>query len=287
MALILPALSALLYALGAHFFKLAMGVGAWRVTFLCNLTMAVCYLPLLLVAGGGQGGGKWFEPVVAGSLFFLGQVFTFRAIQTGDVSVATPVMGTKALFVTALATVLTPQPVPVTTWVAAALTALAIALLGIGKRNQQGRLVATILLAGTSAFFFAVTDVLVQHWAPGWGAFRFIPAMFLVTGALSFTLIPKFSAPLGAIPRQSWGVLLTGCALIALQALGMAITLAVYGRAPEANIIYGSRGLWSVLIVLAASRYLDHGERNLGRATLTARMLGSLLLIVAIALIVA
>lgn len=285
MVFLLPAISALFYALGAHILKRAMGVGMWRVTFLCNMAMAVFYLPLLLLPSEGQGAWAWYEPIVTGALFFFGQVFTFRAIQSGDVSVATPVLGTKALFVTALASVLTSEPPPLTTWLAAALTALAIALLGISKREQRSKLAATVLLASISALFFAAADVLIQRWAPGWGASRYIALMFLVNGILSFALIPKFSAPLKAIPRQTWNVLILGCVLIVTQTLGMAITMAVFGRAPEANIIYGSRGLWSVLIVLVAARYLDHNERSLGRRTLLARLAGSVLLIIAIALI--
>lgn len=286
MVYLLPALSALIYALGAHLFKLSMGVGPWRVTFLCNITMAVTYAPLLLLAGQPPGGGRWFEPMLAGALFFLGQVYTFRALQAGDVSVATPVMGTKVLFVTVLGALLTAQKIPSSTWTAAILTTIAVALLGIGKPSQRGRTARTILLASASAFFFAATDVLVQKWAPAWGAFLFIPVLFATSALLSVSLIPKFSASLRTIPALTWKTLAPGCLLIALQALGMAVTLAVFGKAPEANVIYSTRGLWSVVLVLIAARHLDAGERTLTRGTLFARLAGSLLLVAAVALVV-
>ncbi len=286
MELLLPAGAALLYAVGAHMLKNAMSVGPWRVTFICNVLMAFAYAPMLLLpAQQPSDAAAIYQPLAAGALFFLGQVFTFLAIRQGDVSIATPVMGTKILFVTALVAILGSQEIDSAIWIAAILSTLALALLGISRPGERARVAYTIVLAGASALFFAATDVLVQLWAPLWGPMNFIPFMFAACAFLSLLLIPQFSAPLTAIPAKTWRQLAPGCILITLQALAMALMLSIFGRAPEANIVYSSRGIWAILIVFFAARLLHSDERLVSRSTLALRMVGSVLLLVSIILV--
>ncbi len=286
MELCLPAIAALLYAIGAHLLKNAMSIGPWRVTFICNISMAFIYAPLMLFASAPPGpDATFYQPLVAGSFFFLGQVFTFLAIRQGDVSIATPVMGTKIIFVTALVAILSREQISSGTWIAASLGTMAVALLGISRPGERAKVGYTIALASASSLFFALTDVLVQLWAPNWGALNFIPYMFAACAALSLLLIPCFSAPLTAISLATWKQLAPGCLFITLQALAMALMLSLFGRAPEANIIYSSRGIWAILIVLFAARFLHSDERLVSRGTLFLRLLGSLLLMAAIVLV--
>ena len=81
-------------------------------------------------------------------LFFAGQVFTLLALNTGDVSVATPVLGVKILLVALLSTVLIGDPIGARLWTAAALSSVAIALLNIDRGHHTARVGTTILLAG-------------------------------------------------------------------------------------------------------------------------------------------
>ena len=128
--LLLPLASSFGYVAGVLLLKrsAAFGVGVWRTTFVANIMHAVCLAPLWFL-GAGPDTGTWWQPLVTGCLFFIGQVATFVAIERGDVSVATPVLGTKIILVALISALLLPDPIPLKWWIAALLSVAAIALL--------------------------------------------------------------------------------------------------------------------------------------------------------------
>src|ERR1700722_3248824 len=99
--MLVPLGSALGYGFAAIMLKRGTdGAGPWRVNFLTNFVQAALFSLL------------WIFPVehpasltnvshamLSGAIFFIGQIFTFLAISRGDVSVATPVLGSKVIFV--------------------------------------------------------------------------------------------------------------------------------------------------------------------------------------------
>ncbi|MFH1497300.1 MAG: EamA/RhaT family transporter [Verrucomicrobiota bacterium] len=262
------------------------GVGLWRTTFVSNVAMGVCFAPFWLLGGAAGGWGDWWRPAVAAAAFFMGQVLTFMAL-AGEVSVATPVLGLKIILVALLSTLLLAGDVPPVWWAAAALSTVAIALLNrpVGGASGHGRVGRTVALAAGAAAAFALSDVLVQRWAPLTGAGRFLPMMFALLAVFSFALVPRFNAPLRAMPRAAWPWLLAGAVLLALQAAGMAWTLATHGDATAANVVYSSRGLWSVLLVWLVGHWFGNTEGRLPAAVLRRRLGGAALMIAAIGLV--
>jgi drug/metabolite transporter (DMT)-like permease len=266
----------------------AYGVGLWRTAFVSNVVMGLGFSPLWLL-GGAQltvPTGLLWEPVITGVLFFAGQIFTFMALQKGDVSVATPMLGLKIIFVALVSVVLLAEPVPLKWWVAAGLSTVAIGLLGRSERRPGSRVGFTILTAAAAAGCYAVTDVLVQKWAPLWGVGRFLPIMFGTVAVVSVVLIPFFSAPLRAVPRAAWPWLVAGAGLLSMQAASMAFALGRFGDATAVNIVYSSRGLWSVLAVWLVGHWFNNEEQQLGAGVLRVRLAGAGLMLAAIALVV-
>src|ERR671912_343419 len=94
--LLLPFASSVVYVAAALSLKRAseQGVGTWRATFGMNVAVALCFSLLLLDRRPGTGPTAWWHPVLIGALFLGGQALTMVALSRGDVSVATPVMGT-------------------------------------------------------------------------------------------------------------------------------------------------------------------------------------------------
>lgn len=283
----------------------AHGVGLWRTAFVSNVAMGVCFAPLWLLGGRDFAWAGLWQPAVGGALFLAGQVFTFMAM-AGDVSLATPVLGLKILFVAAASSLLVAEPVRPAWWIAAALGTAAIALLQSGPRvaapspalaaaaspasppsPARQHPTRTVACAALAALCFAISDVLVQRFAPAWGAGRYLPAMFGFLLLFSFALIPFFSAPLRRIPRVAWRWLAPGSILLAIQACGMAYTLGAHGRATAANILYSTRGLWSVLAIGLLGAWLGTAdEQKLPRAVFHRRLLGAGLMLAAIALVI-
>lgn len=274
-------LAVLLLKRSAHW-----GIGVWRTTFVSNLAMGVVFSSLLPLGGAGQPWALWWQPVVGALLFFAGQVFTFLALNYGDVSVATPVLGVKIVLVAFCSVLFLPEPVPLLWWIAAALSTGAIVLLSRGDSRPKHAVGRTVLAAGLAAAGFALADVLVQKWAPAWGVGRFLPLMFGLVALMSVSLIPFFSAPLHRVPKAAWGALAGGSVLLALQAGSMAYALGVFGDATAVNIVYASRGLWSVAAVWLIGHWFANEEQRLAPAVLRSRLAGAGLMLAAISLVV-
>jgi hypothetical protein len=150
---------------------------------------------------------------------------------------------------------------------------------------SRERLLPSIGYAVLSALAFAVTDILVQRGAPHGGFALFGPVMFGLMGLYSFGFMPFFHEPLWAIPRATWRWLLPGAVLLALNAMGMAYSISTYGHATPINIVYSSRGLWSVALVWVFGHWFANTERAVGPVVMRRRLAGAGLLVLAIVLV--
>lgn len=286
--LIIPLVAAAVYAAATLMIKRAadLGVGVWRTVFVANLIGALLYQPLWAL-GGSLHPELWWQPALVAGIYTLGQWLTFLSIDRGDVSVATPVMGLKLIFVAVLVTLFAGEVLSWKLWTAALLATSGIALLnrrgGHAAHSHVGR---TILTAGAAAAAFAVFDWLVQRWSPSWGAGRFIALVMAVSGLMSFAFVPLFRAPLSAIPGASWRWLLPGAIVLGVQSVGFVFTVAYWRQAASTNVLYSSRGLWSVALVWIFGHWVKSREQALGRAVLTWRLAGAALMMSAIVLVV-
>lgn len=249
--------------------------------------MGVLFGPLLFIDELTSGIRDWGLASIVGVTFFLGQLFTFIAVKCGDVSLATPILGTKVLFVAVFSYFLFGESFPTVWWIGAGLTAVAIFLLGGSDLQRMASHLPVILLSMTSAMFFGLTDAMLAHYAPGNSPFSFLAIMFLVNAGLSFFLIPFFNGRLRDISRKAWPWLGFGAFLLSAQSLILGITLAVYGSATAVNILYGIRGLWSLVLVFLIGKWLQSTEKGYGLKTVIMRYTGALLLLFAIAIVMA
>lgn len=283
--LMLPLASGVVYVGAALFLKRASEEGAdvWGTTRVCNWITAVLFAPLWLLGGRIPDVTIWWQPALVALMFLLGQVFTMLALRVGDVSVATPVLGLKILLVALLTSLMVGERLTGGLWAAAALGSVGVALLQFSRPRSAGHVGRTICLAGLAAGSYAVFDVLVQKWSPAWGAGRFLPIMMACGAIWSFAL------PFGGGRSETRGKanrwLLLGAGCLALQALMLVSSIALYQHATVANVLYSSRGLWSVLIVWLAGRRLGSQESAQAPGTFAWRLIGALTLTAAIVVV--
>lgn len=287
--LLIPLVCALLYVLAALTIKraAAFGVGVWRTSFVANWIMFAVFLPWWFWQGGTlRPLADYWQPAVTALCFLGGQVFIFLALSKGDVSVTTPVMGTKVIMVALFSSLLRVGDVPLKWWFGAALSAGAVALLHAGEKHGQRRHVGTaVALATASALSYGLGDVLMQKWVPAWGTASYFPAMFFLVGVYSFAFVPFFSAPLSALNGEAWRWVSVGGVLLALNNAGIVLTLGIWGGATAVNIVYSARGLFSVVAVWAIGHWFANTEQHLAPGVLRFRFIGAALMIGAIALV--
>lgn len=284
---IYTAIAAFGYAIAATLSKLALarGAGILRISFLMNWVFVLVFVCLLW---GHEGLVPWAKiqyPLITGLFFFLGQVFTFTAIRFGDVSLQTPIMGTKVVFAVLIALVLGTEVVTFSLVLAAVVAMLGIGLLGFSGDGVE-RVGRTLLLALLSAFFFAGSDTMVGYYANDFGVPMFLFLAILMNAALSCLLIPFFRESIAQIPASAWSLIIAACLTMAGQALLLNYTLGRYQHVAEINVIYSTRGLWTVLFGALSLGFIVSGGRPLlSKRIFYLRLSGALLMCVAIAIL--
>jgi len=281
--LILPLFSSVVYAAGTLFLKRALELGESprRVLVGSNLAMGLCFLPLLFwakIPGQPIPDWMWLAPPLCSALFFLGQIGTFRALAGGDVSVATPVLGTKVVLTAIGSAFFLPGRVPAKFWVGAALCSLGVALLswsGGEKKKGAARAMAWGWMAAAS---FSLTDVMVAKAAPHIGFALFGPLMMSGLAVLSVFVLPiwVWGGLMGRGLGQGW--LLSGVFLVGFQAVGVLAGIVISGDPIGVNVVYALRGLWSVGLVFWLGKWVGNREAGLPGRVLGMRALGAGLL---------
>lgn len=287
-SLLMPLACALIYVIGALTVKraAAFGVGVWRTSFLSNMALAALFAPVWFLYGGEiHPWADYWQPAVTAVCFFGGQALTFLALSRGDVSVTTPVMGTKVILVALFSSLLRVGEVPLQWWLGAALSTAAIGLLHLGGEARHRHVGRTVVLTFCSATLFSLGDVLLQKWVPGWGWGNYFPPMALMIGLLSCALVPFFSAPLSALPAAAWRWVAPGALLMAVNNAGVVVAIVLVGSATVVNIIYSVRGLFSVLLVWLIGHWFTNDEKHLGGRVLRLRFFGATLMVAAIVLV--
>lgn len=285
--MLVPLGSALGYAFAALMLKRGTeGAGPWRVNFTTNWVQAALFSLFWLTPTAHP--ISWpnaTHAIISGAIFFGGQVFTFLALSRGDVSVATPVLGSKVVFVALFTAALGAEHISGTTWLAVLLTAVATLLLSLGHSQADKAAILRSLVYGFSAAaFYAATDITQQHWVRAWGFTHYIAMFFLTVALCSLMLLPLIRGDGRTVSVTSWRWIVAGGCTLAVQACGVAWGIVTIG-ATATNVLYNSRGLWSVVLVWTIGSWFGNAERGRGRAVMLRRFAGSMLLLGAILLI--
>jgi drug/metabolite transporter (DMT)-like permease len=254
--------------------------------------MAGWSAPLIFFFPGQPNASGFWGAILAGTALFLGRTCAIRALSHGDLSHATPVLGTKTVFVAVLTSFFLEDPITPGLMAGAVLTSLAVTLLSItptplAKSWWPGKFDrATTLWALLAAFFFALTDIVVQKFAFLLGVGWFQPLMFSTLALLTPLLfLPKLSRPSSLhnlMPPPSRSGVLAGSAVIGFQTSLVILVIGIFGHATATNVVYAARGLWAVLLEGAAGGGAAANDRRI----LILRLTGAALLLTAVALAV-
>ncbi len=284
----LPFLAAILYGLSMLLLKRASGfsVGLTRTLFIANWIAAGFALLLLPLQQEVVQWNQLHLPLLGGLFFFLGQALTFIAIRMGDVSVVTPAMGLKVVFVAWLSVSLFGMPLSTALIAGALLAMVGVVLIGLSDWTHPGRLWTALAAAILSAFFFSVSDILVSQWAPRFGDPAYVVVLLWAVAIYSLLLIPFFSGPLRGIEGAAWPWVGFGAALLGIQAVLFNAALAI-GDPTRANILYSSRSVWALLFVLLLGPLLGNWEGRSGIGKMILRVTAVIALFLAIILAVA
>jgi len=227
----------------------------------------------------------WWQPLLIGLTSFAGQGCAILAFASGDLTVATPALGSKVLMVALLTELLLGLTVPLPWWIAASLSFAAVFFLQAGAPHLRRGALRALLFSLSAAAFFAIGDVLIQKWAPRWGAFHFLPPLALATAVYSLALVPRLKAPPWRLPRGGFAWLAGGSLVLGLQSLLLTAVIGLYGKVTLVNIVFSSRGLWNFVLIWFLGHWFRNTERLAGAGVMGKRLIGAGLMFAAIVLV--
>ncbi len=287
--LLLPLASAIIYSLGSVFIKRALKEGATmdQTFHLTNWTVGLLFLPLFLFENQAVNWSLIWMPLVMGVVFFFGTWATFLGIRIGDVSLVTPLMGTKVVFVAIGVVVMLRQMPSNALWIASILTAVGIFLMGWRDfRSKAAGMSFAIFITLVSAALFGVSDVLVSWWAGDFGPMTFLTLSSVGVALLSLILWIIQGRKSFSMPATARRPAILGGVMIGLQAIGMGLALSFFDDATGINVVYSSRGLWAILLIGFLGTLLGNNERHTSCKTFWWRAFGTVLLTIAVVIAV-
>ena len=284
--LLLPLAAGIVFAVSSMCFKRAFteGAGLARTFFVNNILLGLAFLPMLLIEAPPIGWERIHLPLATGAVFFAGNVINFMAMRRGDVSLVTPLLGTKVLFVALISALIFQAPLKPEHWWGAALTCIGVLVLGATDVKEGSWLCPTTALSILSGACFGLCDSLLQAWAKDFGIYRFLPIMFAFVSVQSIGLKFNFKAPLRSMPPAAWKWLLLGSVLTVSQAMLLCFAIAFYHDATGINVVYSLRGLWTITLVWFLGHWFGNVERTSASGKMIWRFLGAILMTIAVAL---
>jgi hypothetical protein len=142
----------------------------------------------------------------------------------------------------------------------------------------------SLLYGFSAAGVFALNDITQRWWLNAWGLIPYMTTMFFTMAVLSLGLVPLFWRDGHVVTAASWRWLGAGSTVLGIQACGVAWGIVTLG-ATQANVLYNSRGVWSVVLVWVVGHWFGNTESARGRAVMLRRLGGALLLLAAILLL--
>jgi drug/metabolite transporter (DMT)-like permease len=288
--LLFPLLSSVLFVIAGTFAREATlrGTSPFTITAFANLCLASCWVVIGLARGEALPLEAWWPALWIATAFVAGQLCTFLAFHLGDVSLATPVFGVKIILVAVFSSLAADHAIEPRIWMAAVLATVGIGVIQLGSGSGPGkeltlrRAAISIALAIAAATALSLFDIGLQLHGRAWGAERFLTLMFLITGVLTFGLLPWCDGPAQLRRIKAGRFLLLAALIMALQAISISYSLGQFGDATRINIVYSLRGLWSVALAWLLMRLSAGSAAHLSRRTLAWRLLGAILLTIAV-----
>lgn len=261
---------------------LELGAGTIRSLIISNWIMAIFFIPYPIIQGSIPVSADLLAGFTLGVIFFLSQFVCFLALQQGDASMVTPIMGAKPVFVAffVFAFGLTGIPSP-GTWVAVLLATFAIGLIAWPEKEGKVR-PSAIYLGLLTASGFGLTDALVPHLAQQSTPAHVVFTMFITVGIGSCFLLPLVKGRFFYLEKNADKWMIASCIPMGIQAVLMSLAMGFYQVPAEANVFYACRGIWAILLASFIGKRIGLNEGEMSKPIFRRRLLGACLLIAGI-----
>lgn len=284
--LLLPVAAAAAYCLSVLFVKASTADGKLSPTSILattNFLMFLAFLPTLLCNWQSVNPHLLWQPLLTGIFFAIGNWATFLCSHKGEVSLMTPIMGIKILLVILFLHIIVGGETPKSLIFAGLLCCAAVFIMGYSKSDTtpRGKRLWTYALAAIACISYAMCDVLFQKFSGNFDGMIILSLNNIVLAILSVPYIKTFCRNFRNANNKT--LLLGAFSAILMTAEAVLMVIAIIGEvgAGLCNILYNTRGIMSVLLILAAG-HINPSLRELNKASTLRRLTGSAMIMLAV-----
>lgn len=279
--------AAFFYSISGLFTKQAMkqGCGPLRL-FMTQAWFGAFLLSPFLFQGTPVSLSLWWQPLLAAVCWFSAYVLYVYTLRDGDLSIIGPVAGIKPVFNALLIALLLREPVPLSTWIACGLAALALFVMRTPSSHGSHSFGRTALQTLIAVFLLGITDVCIQRWAHEWGALRFSAFIFLGAALMTLGLIPRLGKKYVVLSPATRRLLFIGAFFACLPGICVGFAIGTFGHGAEVNIAYSVHVLMTLGVVWLFGRHFNNHEHTAGYGIFLRRTAGAVILLTAILLII-
>lgn len=281
--------SSIAYTFATVFSKRSLlgGVGLLRTIFVTNVfSFSIQGLIVLFSGESIPSLNSMVIPLISGVFFFFGQILNLISLKYGDVTIQVPLLGIKVVFVAIFLAIFTSKGVSIEVVIASILCTLAVFILGMSSIKFSKAMLYTILFSICTQAMFAGCDCLLQKRSENIGVMWFLFSINISVMILSLFMIPFFKQSLFSIPKKILPWTLLGSFLMSIQAILLGAMMGIFRIVAEGNIIYSTRGLWSILFVGLLGKYIGIADDNVSGKLLIKRSIGATLLLLAVVIVI-
>ncbi len=286
----LPFLAAALYSSSVILAKLASNTGRMAPTsilFLNNFAIWLVYLPMLFFPDVSVGWPTLWKSIIIGLFFSMGNYATFLCAYKGELSLMTPIMGVKILFVLLFSRLIIGNELPGTMLLSGFICCTAVFLMGYAPKKagtKPGRERATYALAMWACASYAMCDVLFQKFSEAEDPILLLCICNFIPLVSTIPFIRRFVRDVRYMSVRSLSLGTVSALLMVGEATVLVLAITGGVGAALCNILYNTRSIISIVLVYILGNF--YPELNeLSRASAIQRIAASVMILAAISMV--
>ena len=287
--ILFPIFAAGLYCVSIMLAKYASRSGTFSgtsVLVMNNILSGLVFIPTIFFEETMPNWSLVWQPLSASCFCAIGNIATFVCAERGEVSLMTPIMGIKIMFVILFARILLDANMPHTITIAGAICCIAVFIMGWSKNSlRTKKLGITLLLSFTACISYAMCDVIMQKYAPN---FSRNAMLSLTSVAMPLSIIPFLPRFFKDISRSRKTTLAIGGMSAGFMIMEMYLMfLSIVGDVGAAlcNILYNTRGIMSVVLMFVVGKFVVD-MKELSKASALQRIVGATMILIAVIIVI-
>ena len=287
--ILFPFFSAALYCISITLAKYATRAETFSgisMLVMNNILSGLVFIPAIFFDSTMPDWSIVWQPLLASGFCAIGNIAIFICAEKGEVSLMTPIMGIKIMFVIFFSRILLNTSIPHSITLAGIICCMAVFIMGWQKKtlHSSNKLVITISLALCACISYALCDVIMQKYAPN---FTRNAMLSLTTVAMPLSIIPFLPRFFKDVVRSNKTTLAVGATSAIIMVFEMYLMfLSIVGEVGAAlcNILYNTRGIISVIVIFIVGKFIKE-MKEVSKTSALQRIIGASMILGAVVIV--